>query len=109
VVTDVGGNSECLVPGVTGVLVSADPTPEQVADAALRVLNDPAFTERARVQGPPFVRRRFGLERMASEFLDLCFTDERPDRTEIGSCSVLQAESGGGRMGTRADRHARYS
>jgi glycosyltransferase involved in cell wall biosynthesis len=80
VVTDVGGNSECFVPGVTGILVSADPTPEQVADAVLRVLNDPGFVERARVQGPAFVRRRFGLERMASEFLDLCFADERRPR-----------------------------
>jgi len=107
VVTDVGGNSECFVPGVTGILVSADPTPEQVADAVLRVLNDPGFAERARVQGPAFVRRRFGLERMASEFLDLCFADERRDRAEAESCSDLQ--SGDARTGTRADRHARFA
>jgi glycosyltransferase involved in cell wall biosynthesis len=73
VATDAGGNAECFLPDVTGILLSANPTPEQVADAVLRVLNDPGFTARANQHGSLFIRERFDSGRMAREYVDLCF------------------------------------
>ena len=73
VATAVGGVAETFLPGETGILLSAHPTPEEVADAVMQVLNDPAYALRAREQGPAFLRRRFGIERMAAELVDLCF------------------------------------
>jgi glycosyltransferase involved in cell wall biosynthesis len=74
VATAVGGCAESFIPDQTGVLVSADPSPEEVADAVLRVLDDPAFAARAAAEGPAFIRRRFNPQRMASEYVDLCFS-----------------------------------
>jgi glycosyltransferase involved in cell wall biosynthesis/tetratricopeptide (TPR) repeat protein len=71
IATDVGGNAETFVPEMTGLLVPAHPTPEQIADAVLRVLDDPAFAARARALGPRFIRQRFDLKRMASAYVDL--------------------------------------
>jgi glycosyltransferase involved in cell wall biosynthesis len=73
VATGVGGSAETFLPGDTGVLLSAHPTPEEIADAVIRVLDDPGFAERAARNGPGFIRGRFGAERMAAEFVDLCF------------------------------------
>jgi glycosyltransferase involved in cell wall biosynthesis/tetratricopeptide (TPR) repeat protein len=73
VATDVGGNAETFLPGETGLLIPAHPAPEQVADAVVRVLDDPTFAARAAEKGPKFIRGRFGSERMAAEFVDLCF------------------------------------
>ena len=73
VATDVGGNAETFLPGETGLLLSADPTPEDVADAVFMVLNDPAFAERAGKKGPELIGRRFGVHRMAAEIVELCF------------------------------------
>jgi glycosyltransferase involved in cell wall biosynthesis/tetratricopeptide (TPR) repeat protein len=73
VATDVGGCAESFLPDETGVLLSADPTPEQVADAVLRVLEDPGFAARALAHGPSFIRRRYDPQRMAREYIDLCF------------------------------------
>ena len=73
VATDVGGAAETFLPGETGLLLPAHPTPEEVADAVIRILDDPGFAARASEQGPKFIRERFGAERMAAEFVDLCF------------------------------------
>ena len=73
VATAVGGVAETFLDGETGVLLRAHPSAEEVADAVLRVLSDPGYAMRARARGPRFVRERFGTERMAAEFLDVCF------------------------------------
>jgi len=73
VATAVGGIAETFLPGETGILLSAHPTPVEVADAVMQVLNDPAYALRADEQGPAFIRRHFGIERMAAELVDLCF------------------------------------
>ena len=73
VATDVGGAAETFLPGETGLLLPAHPTPDEVADAVVRILDDPGFAARASEQGPKFIRERFGAERMAAEFVDLCF------------------------------------
>lgn len=72
VATDVGGCAETFIPGVTGVLLAADPAPHEIADAVLRVLADETMAAHARVKGPAFIRERFCPIRMASEFRDLC-------------------------------------
>jgi glycosyltransferase involved in cell wall biosynthesis len=76
VATAVGNSSETFLPGQTGVLISASPTAEEVADAVLGVLDDPAFADRARDEGPAFIRRRFCAKRMASEYLHICYGPE---------------------------------
>jgi glycosyltransferase involved in cell wall biosynthesis/tetratricopeptide (TPR) repeat protein len=74
--TSVGGCAETFVPGITGLLVAANPSPEEVANAVLRVLNDPAYASRAREQGPAFVRERYGIDRMVREYVEVCFEDK---------------------------------
>ena len=76
VATDVGGSGECFLPGETGVLLSANPTPTDIADAVLRVLHDPGFAASARAQGPAFIRQGFDPDRMARAYLALCGGDE---------------------------------
>jgi glycosyltransferase involved in cell wall biosynthesis/mannose-6-phosphate isomerase-like protein (cupin superfamily)/tetratricopeptide (TPR) repeat protein len=76
VATAVGGNAETLLPDQTGILLAANPTAEEIADAVMRVLDDPAFAARAREQAPQFIRQRFHVDRMVSEFVDLCFGDD---------------------------------
>jgi glycosyltransferase involved in cell wall biosynthesis/tetratricopeptide (TPR) repeat protein len=73
VATGVGGNAETFLAGETGILLSPDPTPEEIADAVMRILNDSGFAARAREHAPRFIRQRFGIDRMVSEFLDICF------------------------------------
>jgi glycosyltransferase involved in cell wall biosynthesis len=73
VATDVGGNAETFLPGETGVLLPAHPSPDEIADAVLRALDDPGFAVRAGEQGPDFIRGRFGVERMAAQFVELCY------------------------------------
>lgn len=46
VATDVGGVAETFLPEKTGILLTRNPTPEQVANAVLRVLGDPDFANR---------------------------------------------------------------
>lgn len=75
VATAVGGNAETFLPGQTGILLPANPSAEEVADAVMRVLDDPAFAARVRDLAPPFIRQRFDTGRMGREFVDLCFGD----------------------------------
>ncbi len=72
VATDVGGSGETFIPGETGLLVSAHPDPEEIADAVMRVLDDRNFALRAERIGPHFVRDRFGADRMGAELVDRC-------------------------------------
>jgi glycosyltransferase involved in cell wall biosynthesis len=95
VTTDVGGTAECFLPGVTGLLVPADPTPEQVADAVLRVLDDPGFAARAREHGPAFIRQRFDPQRMAREYVDLCLPGA------ARSSAARRGDGGAARVATR--------
>jgi glycosyltransferase involved in cell wall biosynthesis len=73
VATAVGGSAETFLPEQTGVLVSANPTPDEIADAVMRVLDDSGFARRAREQAPAFIRERFSERRMGLAFLNICF------------------------------------
>ena len=68
VVTDAGGTCETVDQGQTGFVVS-EATPDALAEASARVLQDRGFCEDIRNRGPAFVRTRFGLERMIDETL----------------------------------------
>ncbi len=76
VATAVGGTEETFLPENTGVLLPANPTPEEVAAAVMRVLDDPSYAKRSRAQAPAFIRRHFCEKRMTSALLDLCFAME---------------------------------
>ena len=84
VATAAGGNAETFLPEQTGVLLSANPTAEEIADQVMRVLDDPGFTTRAREQGPAFIRQRFSVERMASDFVDILFCGSTSWSTDQG-------------------------
>jgi glycosyltransferase involved in cell wall biosynthesis len=68
VATDVGGTREAVKDGVTGILVR-ERSAGKLADAVLRILEDPSWPARARVSGPAWVSERFGLDRMIEETL----------------------------------------
>lgn len=66
VVTNVGGLPEACIPGETGLVVSADPEPFEVAEALDEVLNWPDTAARSR-RSSDFIRARFGMDRMVGE------------------------------------------
>ena len=67
----VGGMPETFLPGTSGFLVPADPTPVEIADCVLRALTDTPWGEQAEQAARSFVRTRFAIERMISDTLDL--------------------------------------
>jgi glycosyltransferase involved in cell wall biosynthesis len=68
VATDVGGTREALLEGRTGIIVPQR-QPESLAKAVITMLDDVNRRVRIRTEGPKFVARRFGLERMVDETL----------------------------------------
>jgi glycosyltransferase involved in cell wall biosynthesis len=65
---DVGGVGEAILDGVTGLLVP-ERTAQALAAAVLRILDNPGWLETVAIEGPSFVARRFGLERMVHEMV----------------------------------------
>jgi glycosyltransferase involved in cell wall biosynthesis len=63
---DVGGISEAMLDGVTGLLVR-ERSAKALAAAVLQILGMPGWADRVALTGPEFVSRRFGQERMVSE------------------------------------------
>jgi glycosyltransferase involved in cell wall biosynthesis len=70
VTTRAFGAAEAVEDGVTGLVVTTD-TAEAIARAVLDVLSDADFRARTAVQGPLFIERKFGLERMIDDTLRL--------------------------------------
>ena len=66
VAPDVGGTSEALLNGVTGILVG-NRQASSLASAVLEILEDPGWRERAATQGPAFVSKKFGHQRMIDD------------------------------------------
>jgi glycosyltransferase involved in cell wall biosynthesis len=66
VAPDVGGTSEALLNGVTGILVG-NRRASSLASAVLEILEDPGWRERAATQGPAFVSKKFGHQRMIDD------------------------------------------
>jgi glycosyltransferase involved in cell wall biosynthesis len=65
-----GGTREALDLGGSGWLVE-EPHADALAKAVLQALSDPNSKATAAVRGPAFVKRRFGMDRMLRETLDL--------------------------------------
>ena len=76
VTTDVGGSKEAISEGVTGISVKQR-SPQKLADAVLTILDNCSWRERARNQGPLFVARNFGLQRMMDELVEV-YSHGRP-------------------------------
>ena len=66
VAPDVGGTSEALLNGVTGILVG-NRRASSLASAVLEILEDPGWRERAATEGPAFVSKKFGHQRMIDD------------------------------------------
>jgi glycosyltransferase involved in cell wall biosynthesis len=66
VAPDVGGVNEALLDGVTGILVG-NRKASSFARAVLKILEDPGWRERATTEGPAFVSKRFGHQRMIDD------------------------------------------
>jgi glycosyltransferase involved in cell wall biosynthesis len=66
VAPDVGGTSEALLDGITGILVRYRRA-SYLASAVLEILEDPRWRERAASEGPRFASKRFGHQRMIDE------------------------------------------
>ena len=66
--TNVDGIPEAVEDGVSGLLVPPR-DPAALADAIVRLLEDPAMRARMGEAGQRIVRERFGLERMADELV----------------------------------------
>ncbi len=68
--TDVGGNADLVVSGKTGVLVPAGDV-EALAQALMRMAEDPAGARAMGSAGREIAERRFGLSAMVTTYCDL--------------------------------------
>ena len=76
VAPNVGGSSETVVNGKTGIVVG-NRRPLNLANAVLQILDDPSWRERAAIQGPIFVSKRFGHQRMIDETIAVYHSKQR--------------------------------
>ncbi len=70
VATDAGGTRETIAQGATGYVVEG-PDADQLAQRVISILEDPAWAERTKTEGPVFVKKRFGIDRMLDEIVAL--------------------------------------
>jgi glycosyltransferase involved in cell wall biosynthesis len=81
VAPNIGGIDEAILNGETGVLVDK-PTPEGLAEAALRLLNDNALRERMGRRAAQFVRESFDARTHVTRMLDLYEEDANTRRVK---------------------------
>ncbi len=70
VATDVGGNSEVVEDGMTGIVVPAR-EPETLATAILKLINDPGLKQRMGEAGRKRFEQQFTLDSMVTAYQDL--------------------------------------
>jgi len=70
VATRSGGPEEIVRDGVDGLLVDRD-APQEIADALLRIVRNPALAKQLRTEGPMRARNAFSLERMIQDYESL--------------------------------------
>jgi len=76
VATDAGGTSESFDDNITGFLAT-NPVAEEVAVLIERFLTNEAMLAESTIEGPNFVKRKFGVKRMIQETLALyCFNSD---------------------------------
>lgn len=71
VVTDGGGARESFECYVTGLLVASPAADEEIAKLVSKYLSDKNETSKAKISGPQFVKRNFGIDRMIIETIEL--------------------------------------
>jgi glycosyltransferase involved in cell wall biosynthesis len=79
VATNAGGTPEAVLEGCTGWIVD-DASPQAIADRIRMLHADATLQSRARLQGPEFVRARFGVTRMIDETWAAYGYGENPNR-----------------------------
>lgn len=82
VATRVSGHPEAIEDGVNGYLVPLD-QPQAMADAALRILEDPALGATLGARAKATVAERFGAERQAREYLGVYAEMTAADRAPV--------------------------
>ena len=80
VAPDIGGTSEAVLEGRTGV-IARPRSAATLAKAVIAMLDEVDRRMRARTEGPGFVARRFGLDRMVEETLRHYGSDLGSDQT----------------------------
>jgi len=70
VATEAGGTREAIEEGVTGYLIK-QAEPAIIASRILQVLQNADWRAGVQIAGPDFIGRRFGIDRMITETLDL--------------------------------------
>lgn len=65
---DVGGISEVMLDGETGIL-APDRSARGLAEAVLSILREPLWRTKARRRGPAFVAEKFGVDRMVEDII----------------------------------------
>jgi glycosyltransferase involved in cell wall biosynthesis len=83
IATDVGGNREVVVHGVTGLLTPAG-SAEALADAMVLLMSDPGTLERMGVASRRRVEEEFNLERVVARYEALYLTCVREARGDRG-------------------------
>src|SRR5262249_13908566 len=90
VASDVGGVNEALLDGVTGILVG-NRRASSLASAVLKILEEPGWRERAAIEGPAFVSKRFGHQRMID---DTIAAYGCPAKAEMGDRTTPDKQKG---------------
>jgi glycosyltransferase involved in cell wall biosynthesis len=80
VAPNVGGSSETVLDGKTGIVVG-NRRSLNLARAALQILDDPSWRDRAAIEGPIFVSKRFGHQRMIDETVAV-YHSEQPGEAD---------------------------
>lgn len=70
VATDVGGNPEVIVDGITGLLVPPN-DPESMAKAIIEILSNEKLSREMGLAGRKKIEEKFSLERMTLEYIDI--------------------------------------
>lgn len=82
VATDVGGTREAMVQGKTGLLV-ASRNASEIADAVELALESVELRRLARALGPQFTSRKFNLDAVTRQWLDVYFPVEQSSKSRI--------------------------
>jgi glycosyltransferase involved in cell wall biosynthesis len=69
VATNVGSVKDVVLDGTTGILCSKDPS--QIAEAILKLVNDPALSQQMGTSAKEIAKARFGVSRLVNDHQDL--------------------------------------
>ena len=96
VATSVGGIPEIITDGVSGVLVPAK-NPHALAEAILRILQDPRFAKELSRAAQETARAQFGFDRLLAELEQLYAPTQDTQRLHTGQ-RAIEADSSSARI-----------